>query len=186
MINDECREVEKATSTNFKVCRNYGITFKMKNQFLRQTGMKLSVIFVVGLLCSSLSFLSGCDAQTSAPKPSGTTSKTDNTILSDDKICIAGIAKIFSKDPSIINIDSINKEAVYLSYIRPADQKEWKYKCKVSGNRIIWGADTGRWRDSSEDSVVSYVLSEEYISVTDTFGDGSSSNDIFFFVQLGQ
>ncbi len=104
--------------------------------------------------------------------------------FSKEQISKAGIATVMSKDPGIIKIDKVSKDIVYLSYLRPSDGKHWAYRCKVEGNRIIWASDTGRWRDHKEDSVLTYTIDGDKITIVDRFSDGSASTEIYTHKQL--
>lgn len=106
--------------------------------------------------------------------------------FSENQICKAGIAKIMGKNPAIIKIDRVANDSTYLSYVRQADQTRWKYKCKIEGNRIIWGADTGRWRTHPMDSKITFNESAHQITVIDTFSDGSSSSETYSLGEVGE
>ena len=105
--------------------------------------------------------------------------------FNENQICKAGIAKIMGRNPAIIKIDQIKGHTIFLSYIRQDDRTKWKYKCKIEGSLIIWGADNGRWRTHSLDSKVSFKVSESSITITDTFSDGSSSQESYALGQVG-
>ena len=107
-------------------------------------------------------------------------------VFSENQICKAGIAKIMGRNPAIIKIDRVDNDAIYLSYVRQDDQTKWKYKCKVEGNRIIWGSDTGRWRTHPMDSKVSFRVADSSVMVVDAYGDGSSSEETYSLEQLGK
>jgi hypothetical protein len=114
-----------------------------------------------------------------------TSSAADKSKFTKNQICKAGIAKIMGRDPAIIKIDRTSGETIYLSYIRQDDKTKWKYKCKLNGNQIIWGSDTGRWRTHAMDSKVHYRINGSSITVTDTFSDGSSSKEIYTVESIG-
>ncbi len=109
----------------------------------------------------------------------------DKGTFTTNQICKAGIAKIMGRDPAIIKIDRTSGETIYLSYIRQDDKTKWKYKCKLSGNQILWGSDTGRWRTHAMDSKVHYKINGNSITVTDTFSDGSSSKETYTVESVG-
>jgi len=115
---------------------------------------------------------------------SGSVYADENGGFSKNQICRVGIAKIMGRNPSIIKIDHMASDVIYLSYVRQDDQTKWKYKCKIEGNRIIWGSDTGRWRMHPMDAKVSFKVSGNSISVNDAFSDGSSSNKTYSLEQV--
>jgi len=104
--------------------------------------------------------------------------------FNENQICKAGIAKIMGRNPAIIKIDRVTNDATYLSYVRQDDWSKWKYKCKLEGNRIMWGSDTGRWRTHPLDSKVTFKVSGHSIMVIDAFSDGSSSSETYSLNQI--
>ena len=108
----------------------------------------------------------------------------ENGAFDENKICKAGIAKIMGRNPAIIKIDREEGGSIFLSYVRQDDQTKWKFKCKIENSRIIWGADNGRWRTHSADSKVTFKVSNNSITVTDLFSDGSSSKETFVLEQF--
>ena len=99
--------------------------------------------------------------------------------FSEKQICKVGIAKIMGKNPSIVKVDRAKGKTVYLSYIRQNDKTKWEYKCKIEGNRIIWGTKDGRWRKHPMDSKVTFKVMGNSITVTDTFNDSSASKETY-------
>lgn len=104
-------------------------------------------------------------------KPPQSESRTA-TGFSTETICKSGIATRMGRDPSIIAIDELRDGVVFLSYARPEDGTLWSYKCKLDGNRIIWGSKEGRWRTRLMDSTLLYVVQGDTIQVEDHFTDG--------------
>lgn len=104
--------------------------------------------------------------------------------FSKAQICKAGIAIVMGKDPSIMRVDKTKGSTTYLSYVRQSDNKKYAYRCKLSGNRIIWASSTGRWRDSKYDSKVVYKIDGETIQIEDRFSDGSGTKKSFSLKQL--
>ena len=95
-----------------------------------------------------------------------------------------GIAIVMGRDPAIINTDRVQNEVIYISYRRADDGTHWAYKCKLAGNRIIWGNDDGRWRTHEADSRITFNVKGDVINVEDRFSDGSSSNKSFRLDQI--
>ena len=90
-------------------------------------------------------------------------------------ICKAGLASLFYQKTQIITVDREEGEVLFLSYIRPSDGSKWSYKCKVEGNRIIWGASDGRWRVDPADSLITYTTQNNSIKIVRKHSDGSTS-----------
>jgi len=110
---------------------------------------------------------------------------SDKGNFSDQQICIATVAATMGRDPSIINIDSIQGDDTYLSYFRRDDGKHWKYKCKLEGNRAIWAADTGRWRTDQYDSKLTFSINGNELSISEKYSDGSGDTKKYHIGQLG-
>ncbi|MDG4866468.1 hypothetical protein P8631_00380 [Guyparkeria sp. 1SP6A2] len=96
-----------------------------------------------------------------------------------DDICVAGVAAIMGKNPNIVVIDGVKDEVVLLSYARDSDGTRWGFKCKVAGNRIIWGNADGRWRTHKLDSAVYYQIKGDKVDVRERHSDSSSSTDSY-------
>jgi len=75
----------------------------------------------------------------------------------DKQICAAGIAAMMGRDAKTVRTDRIDGRVFYQSYIRPGDGTVWRYKCQIEGNRVMWGADDGRWRRHELDEVISFT-----------------------------
>jgi hypothetical protein len=107
--------------------------------------------------------------------------------FSVSQICKAGIAVLMGQEPSIIKT-SEQEGIVLLSYTRPDDGSEWKYRCRIKdGQRIIWASDTGRWRDDPADEQLFFRVSEEdsTLEIEERYEDGSSVLETFDHSQLG-
>jgi len=125
-----------------------------------------------GLLISVLIALSGC----------GGVDKGDFT---DQQICIATVAKVMGRNPSIIKIDSIQGDVTYLSYYRQDDGTGWAYRCKLEGNKAIWASDIGRWRTDQYDSKITFSVSGSRVSISEKYSDGSGGVESYSINQLG-
>jgi hypothetical protein len=81
-------------------------------------------------------------------------------------------------------------DIVFLSYTRQDDGTNWKYRCRVDGQRIIWASDPGgRWRTHPEDEQLFFRVVKARIGsqleVEERYSDGSSTKDTFSFEDLG-
>src|SRR5829696_8376604 len=150
------------------------------------------------------SILVGCGGQPTPPQPSpeptessaapeANSATEDSTLqpanevgfagqslqpFSVSQICKAGIGVVMGRDPATME-SRLDGEAVFLSYIRADDGTEWKYKCRIEGERIMWGADPGRWRDNPADEQLFFAISEGHLEVEERYGDGSSTQKTF-------
>lgn len=105
--------------------------------------------------------------------------------VTKSQICKAGVATVMGRDPNIMRIDREAQGVVYLSYVRGDDGSLWSYKCKIDGSLIIWGSDTGRWRDNLADPTVTYRIQSETIQVQEKYSDGSTNKKSFKLNQIG-
>jgi hypothetical protein len=100
--------------------------------------------------------------------------------VSSNEICLAGLATITSRAPSIM---SLRPEADFLwvTYTRPSDKKVWSYRCRVSGNRIEWADEAGNWRDKVHSTLVTFEIIDggKAIKVTEDFRDGSKTDKTY-------
>jgi len=110
----------------------------------------------------------------------------DKSSFLSAQICKAGIAVVMGRDPKIIKVDRAQGHAIYLSYVRADDGKRWAYKCKIEGDKIIWGADDGRWRTHPDDSVITFNVRASILTVVERYGDRSSKRESFTAQQLGR
>ena len=109
----------------------------------------------------------------------------ESSAFSENQICKAGIAIIMGRDPGTMTTKKDVSNVIFVSYIRQSDGNLFTYKCRINGNQIMWGNETGRWRDDSADSTVSYSISGLSLQVRDQFSDGSASEEIYTAAQLG-
>ena len=101
----------------------------------------------------------------------------------DDRVfvCRAAIAALMGRPIGIVaGSESGTGRLVQASYRRPNDGTVWKNVCRFSGNRVIWAGilddgSTGRWRDHALDSVVTFQLSGDGVSIRETYSDGASA-----------
>jgi|TARA_R110002012_G_scaffold74665_4_gene189140 hypothetical protein len=101
--------------------------------------------------------------------------QSDNSL-----ICQATIAAIFNKSIDEVKIQSEKSEITHVTYVRLSDASVWANKCKISGNRVIWATENGRWRDSDFDEIVTYEKINSEIKIRQAFSDGSSVEDSFY------
>jgi hypothetical protein len=102
------------------------------------------------------------------------------------QICKAAIGVVMGRNPATMRIDKSIGDVVYLSYVRPDDQKRWAYKCRLDGNKVLWGADDGRWRDHRDDSIITVNSSATSLTIIERYSDGSSNKTSFTHNQLGK
>ena len=126
---------------------------------------------------------------TNQPTPTTISSDTGPATTEDfskEQICKAAIAALMGRDPQIINVDRVEDDVVYTSYIRENDGSYWADRCSVDRQtqEIIWGTDTGRWRTDPSDGKVFYSADGSTLKITQEFSDGSSDEDQYTLAEL--
>jgi len=134
-----------------------------------------------------LGFLASCSDN--SPVVSQKSQDANNPISASDLdvICRALVATTMGRPIDIIKIDKNDGNITYVSYLRPSDGKEWKLRCKVLGSRVIWstvdidGPNTGfgRWRNHPADSVITYSLTPDSVTINEKYSDGSGNTKTF-------
>lgn len=109
---------------------------------------------------------------------------TEQTKFNHKEICTATIAIVMGKDPSIIKIDDLKNDTVFLSYIRKSDNKHWAYRCKLEGPHVIWSSANGRWRTHALDSKITYKIHDNNLEITEIYSDKSKTIKSFTTNQL--
>jgi hypothetical protein len=105
--------------------------------------------------------------------------------FTDQQICIAVVASVMGRNPSIVKVDSVKGNITYLSYVRSGDGTHWKYKCMLEGNKAIWATDTGRWRTDQYDSKITYSVRERELRISEKYPDGSGGTKKYSIEKLG-
>jgi hypothetical protein len=98
-----------------------------------------------------------------------------------EAICRAAIASIMDRDPKMMQIARIAGDVVFLTYDRPIDNFVWTYRCRIEGNRVVWGDEPGRWRDGPKDDRVFFEVVEggKQLRIVKARRDGSSTKQLF-------
>lgn len=203
MAGIKCRECNGAVSTSARSCPHCGATpkkFKPKGIGLREVcigfvGLMVlrGVLGVVGSAEESSPKKPTQTATTSVVTTSGSSSellRAVSTISSDESVasttmtlsnatlCKAGIAVVMGRPiESITSVDT--GDTVALSYTRKSDGTKWDYQCKVKGERLIWAAKGGRWRNGPNDNVVTYSIGATNLAISESLNGEVISSDLF-------
>lgn len=96
--------------------------------------------------------------------------------VAPSEVCRATIASVMGRDPAIMNAWA-EDDVQFVTYRRPDDRKVWTYRCRLEGNRVIWAAEQGRWRNGPMDGVITFELSQggKSVRITEVQEDGSKS-----------
>jgi hypothetical protein len=190
----KCAECGGTVSTSAKTCPHCGARPK---QFKRRPlGDKflpllpLSIIFVVVVILgklfpdndasemSKVSSSSSVSSQVSQP-PSD---QAMNQSMNPASVCKASISLIFGQPVSSISTVK-NGPVIELSYTRSADNSDWKYRCKLRGDEVIWAGfidgDWGRWRDHAMDARVTYRVKSDKLTVSEKYPSSEASTKTF-------
>ncbi|MCK0768099.1 hypothetical protein [Chromohalobacter canadensis] len=100
------------------------------------------------------------------------------------EICRAGVAAAMGRSYSITQIDGTQGSVYYVSYTRPQDGKQWRYRCKIDDNTIIWASIDGRWRTHPLDGVIRFAVDENVLKIIEAYKDrqgefGSGTTTLF-------
>lgn len=100
------------------------------------------------------------------------------------QICAATISTIMGRDVAIIRVTSRNQEVMKTTYIRPNDGSRWSNRCMLEGSRALWATLHGRWRNHPEDEVITFDVSNDILTITEKYVDGSSTVKTFTTEEL--
>jgi hypothetical protein len=74
--------------------------------------------------------------------------------LEPELICRAAIGSLMDRDPRLFRLTRTDGDILFLGYVRPIDNFDWTYRCRIKGNRIIWASEPGRWRENQATSLM--------------------------------
>lgn len=85
-----------------------------------------------------------------------------------------------ARDPANIRLDSVSDGIAQVSYTRVEDGKVWKNRCRIEGDRVIWGtidADGpgtgfGRWREDPADEVITFRINGPNVRISQAYKSG--------------
>lgn len=95
-----------------------------------------------------------------------------------EQVCKGVIASATGQPVNIMGA-IVNRQFVQVSYSRPDDNKQWIYRCKLEGNKGIWGMGDGRWRTHSMDSKQTFNVNNGNLYIRTDFSDGSNIQKVF-------
>ena len=98
-----------------------------------------------------------------------------------EAICRTAIASIMGRDPKLVQVTRIDRDVLFLSYVRPVDNFVWDYRCRIEGNRVVWASEPGRWRDAPKDGKVFFEIVGDgnQLQIIDDHGGGSPTKELF-------
>jgi hypothetical protein len=106
----------------------------------------------------------------------------------DAKVCRAGIAAILLHPAKDVQPDGTEGAVHYYLFRRQSDRTVWRFKCRVDGERILWGSvwehSEGLWRVNEYDGRVVFAIEGETVTIRQYHPDGSESVNHYRRTQL--
>jgi hypothetical protein len=87
------------------------------------------------------------------------------------QICKAALSSIMGVDHAAIHTDKREDGIVSMSYRIEGESDRYEYKCRVEGNRVIWGSARGRWRTKKGDAVITFSVDSGNVTIRERFND---------------
>ena len=78
--------------------------------------------------------------------------------LEPELICRAAIGSVTDHDPKVFSLTRTEGDILFLTYVRPIDNFDRTYRCRIKGNRVIWASEPGRWRENPTDAKISFEI----------------------------
>jgi hypothetical protein len=158
----KCHECTGMVSTLANACPHCGAK---RQQSKLRTGVILTLltpvatIYVFGVVSTIVERLQGV---ASVIADGSTAPRVSNTNL-----CRAGIALTMGRPLQSLTGNESNG-IVTVSYVRQLDSSEWSYRCRIEGDKIIWGNVNGRWRTGPADDILRYSVGASSLAVSET------------------
>lgn len=178
-----CKDCGHQVSVRAKVCPNCGVKKPgVKDPTAGETlwGLAILVVIFGGAYVWLSSGRESTPALDANQDESLAISQWSHSVAADS-VCKAAIGTIMGREPRSMTTDGITESTVFISYVRADDGIRWAYRCRFEGNRVVWGNADGRWRTDPADSVVTFAISGQTVTITDRFDDGSSTVSSFAF-----
>jgi hypothetical protein len=160
-----CSECNGKVSTLASQCPHCGVGSKRFQHYRRSRKDKArGVIFLVAAGFSVVGFLILSEFESSTPAASKS--------VSPELVCKAAISLIFRRPVNSITAVK-NGSVIELKYIREVDSNEWRSRCKLEGNEVIWAGlidgNWGRWRVHPLDAKITYRVSADQLIVSEQY-----------------
>ena len=78
--------------------------------------------------------------------------------IEPELICRAAIGSVTDRDPKVFRLTRTDGDVLFLTYVRPTDNFDRTYRCRINGNRVIWASEPGRWRENPTDAKISFEV----------------------------
>ena len=87
------------------------------------------------------------------------------------QVCKAALSSVMGVDHKRIHTKKRGDGTVSMSYRIEGENDRYDYKCRLEGNRVIWGSAKGRWRTKKGDAVVTFTVNSGNVTITERFND---------------
>jgi hypothetical protein len=87
------------------------------------------------------------------------------------QLCKAALSSVMGVDLKAIQTEKEKDGIVSLHYRIEGESERYDYKCRVEGNRVVWGSEKGRWRTKKGDAVITFSVSNGNVTIRERFND---------------
>ena len=94
------------------------------------------------------------------------------------QVCKAAISSIMGVEPETIKTSEKKDGTIYLYYQLDGKWSRYDYKCKLEGDKVIWGTALARWRTHDDDSVITFSVKNAQLIIKESFPDEPESEAI--------
>lgn len=126
------------------------------------SGKKIKVILIAAVL-----LLTVLDAKS---KPA----------FNDAQICKAALSSIMGVEIKDIDTKQKGNGITYMYYRLEDESRRYDYRCRLEGNRVIWGSAMGRWRTQKDDAVITFSVKNGKVIIKEKFDDEPESTETTF------
>ncbi len=104
-----------------------------------------------------------------------------------DDVCRVALSLFGTKiTPRDVSRFKTSGKVMYYAHVREVDQTVWRSRCKLQGNKVIWGpirsdGTRGRWfTNPQHDSVVTWRIADSFIHIREVWPDGGKGREDSF------
>lgn len=185
----KCKECKNPVSSEAKLCPHCGI--KKPKPSLGCLPLIL-VVIAVGYFSGKFTDDNASAKTNNTPNPLGlfNAPKVDVSPIStkpftEVQVCASTISMIFGTPLKEIKTKTNSNNIHYISYKRKSDKTIWEYKCKLSGDNVIW-TWTGDKRDPDSwfgkglvDSLVTFSVKDKTLEIVEIQSNNSINKETF-------
>lgn len=109
-----------------------------------------------------------------------------HTAFTTVQICKAAISSIMGVEVEAIHTKQRDNGTVHLYYRIENKKSRYGYKCKLDGEKVIWGTAMARWRTQQDDAVITYSVKEGHVTIKERFRDEPESEATYTTFSLAK